>query len=212
MPYFPQVKYIVLGRDPRDVFMSFLNHYYGYITSAYYLYNNTPGRNGSKLPVCPEDIHICWKNWISKGWFEWEKEGFPFWGNMHHTQTWWNYRHLNNIQFFHYADLLENKAEEIKRLADYINISLPNEAIEAIIDITDIRNMRQRGRKSGTIFHYFKNGSDTFFNKGTNKRWKNILSEDELLMYKKKKREVLTQDCASWLKNGRKSFEKKKAE
>ena len=27
LPYFPQVRYIVVVRDPRDVFMSFWNHY-----------------------------------------------------------------------------------------------------------------------------------------------------------------------------------------
>ena len=35
LPYFPQVKYVVIGRDPRDVFMSLWNHYSNYQDDFY---------------------------------------------------------------------------------------------------------------------------------------------------------------------------------
>src|SRR5262249_54894612 len=46
IPYFPQVKYVVVGRDARDVFMSMWNHYSNYIPAVYDNLNNTPGRVG----------------------------------------------------------------------------------------------------------------------------------------------------------------------
>jgi aryl sulfotransferase len=79
---------------------------------------------GKPCPRCPEDIHAFWQSWISRGWFDWEQEGYPFWENMHHTQTWWNCRHLDNIQFFHYADLLANSTGEIKRIAEFLGIDV----------------------------------------------------------------------------------------
>jgi aryl sulfotransferase len=77
--YDPRVKYIYVGRDARDVFMSLWNHYRSYTEAAFIGFNSTPGRVGPELPRCPDDIHEGWHNWITRGWFEWETEGYPFW-------------------------------------------------------------------------------------------------------------------------------------
>lgn len=41
LPYFPQVKYIVVGRDIRDVGMSLWNHYGNYTTKLYQMLNES---------------------------------------------------------------------------------------------------------------------------------------------------------------------------
>jgi aryl sulfotransferase len=106
LPYYPQVRYIVVARDARDVFMSLFNFYTNFSDEYLALTNENPQRIGPPLPACPADVHQAWRDWITRGWFEWESEGYPFWGNLHHTQTWWNFRHLENILFVHYNDLL----------------------------------------------------------------------------------------------------------
>src|SRR5690606_6664059 len=106
LPYYPQVKYIVVGRDARDIFMSYLNHVANFNDDFVNALNGAPGRRGPPFPPYPGDLHEFWRQWITRGWFEWENEGYPCYGNMHHTQTWWNYRHLGNILFVHYNDLL----------------------------------------------------------------------------------------------------------
>jgi aryl sulfotransferase len=87
LPFYPQVSYIVVGRDPRDVFMSFLNHYSHLSDALLQRLNETPGRVGPPLLLCPADPHEVWRNWITRGTFAWEREGYPYWGNLHHTQT-----------------------------------------------------------------------------------------------------------------------------
>ena len=47
------VKYIYVGRDLRDVFMSLWNHYRGYTEDAYALFNNPEGLVGDPIPRCP---------------------------------------------------------------------------------------------------------------------------------------------------------------
>ncbi len=201
LSFYPQVKYIVLGRDARDVFMSLWNHYSGLGEQFYQILNNAPNLIGPPMPYCPEDIHLFWKNWISRGWFDWEQEGYPFWGNMHHTQTWWNYRHLDNIQFFHYADMLADPKAEIKRMATFLGIEVSDEVLTAIIQETSLSTMRERAVRNSYI--YFKEGAKTFFFKAMNGRWRGVLSEDELTMYETTKSQVLTPDCARWLEQGR---------
>src|SRR4051812_34594511 len=56
LPYYPQVKYIVVARDPRDVFMSLWNHHRHYTTDFYDFINSNPNRVGDPMPLCPPDI------------------------------------------------------------------------------------------------------------------------------------------------------------
>ena len=64
LPYFEQIKYIVVGRDPRDVFMSMWNFYANFGDEVYEGINS--GWPGKPLPRCPEDIHDFWQGWISQ--------------------------------------------------------------------------------------------------------------------------------------------------
>ena len=56
LPFFPQVRYIVVGRDPRDVFMSLWNHYSSYTDAAYAEFDDAPGPFGPAMPRCPDDV------------------------------------------------------------------------------------------------------------------------------------------------------------
>jgi aryl sulfotransferase len=206
LPYYPDVKYIVVGRDARDVFMSYWNHYSSY-TDAFYrkLNDEVPDRVGAPLPRCPQNIHECWHNWITRGWFAWESEGYPFWGNLHHTQSWWNYRHLDNLLFVHYADLLTDLAGEIKRIADFLDITTSNATVATVVERVSLTAMRRKAEESGA-YTGFKGGPSTFFYKGTNGRWKDVLSAGELELYHAAVARELTPNCAVWLEVGRQAW------
>jgi aryl sulfotransferase len=204
IPYYRQLKYIVMGRDPRDVFMSLWNHYSNYTEEFIEWQNSIPGRVGPPLPRCPEDIHEFWLNWITRGWFEWEVEGYPFWGNMRHTQTWWDYRTLKNILFVHFNDLLSDTEEEICRVAHFLDIALSDASAAAIVQEVSLLKMRKNAEKGDPDeWNIWKDGAKTFFFKGTYGRWKGVLSPEEIALYKTTASKVLTSDCARWLEQGR---------
>lgn len=207
LPFYSQVKYIVVGRDARDVFMSWWNHYSHYTDPFYRRLNDTPGRVGDPIPRCPQNINEYWRIWITRGWFEWESEGYPHSGNMHHTQTWWEFRHLKNIVFVHFNDLLANLEEEIRRVTQFLEIDLPEELLPEIVRAVSFSTVKEKATKdplSGSDM--WKGGMNTFFFKGTNGRWQGVLSEDELAMYETTKAQVLTPACALWLEKGRAAF------
>ena len=206
LPYYPQVKYIVVARDARDVFMSFYNHYANYTDAFYEDLNSIEGLIGDLLPRCTDNIHVAWENWMTKGWFEWESEGYPFWGNLHHTKTYWDYKHLPNLLFVHFNNLLENPHAEIKRIVDYVGVDTNDAQIDEIVELTSFRTMKQNSDQIVGVSPDFKGGSKTFINKGTNGRWKDVLSEDELKLYDETVKRVLTSDCAHWLETGQFDF------
>jgi aryl sulfotransferase len=198
--FFPQVKYIVVGRDARDVGMSIWNHYSGQIDETF----GTSDNPMAYLPPPPPDIHAFWQMWITRGVFAWESEGYPFWGNLHHTQTWWNYRHLPNILFVHYADLKNDLVGEIRRIADFLAIPLADELLPSILEAVSLDAMRTRSeRLDAGVLRIFKEGAKTFFFKGTNGRWRDVLSAEEVALYEAKAAQVLTADCRAWLEQGR---------
>ena len=104
LPFYPQVRYVVVGRDARDVFMSLWNHHTSYTDDVWAWMVERATEQGRTLER-PTDIHAFWHDWITRGWAPWESEGYPYWGNLHHTATWWRYRHLDNILFLHSGGL-----------------------------------------------------------------------------------------------------------
>ncbi len=203
LPYYPQVKYIVVGRDPRDVFMSMWNHYSSHKPDFFDFINGLPDRVGAPLPPPPADIHDFWRDWVSRGWFEWEHEGYPYWGNMHHIQSWWNVRERGNILLVHFADLLAQTVGEIRRIADFLAIPASDEQISQVAQATTLTAMRTRAEQNNPgMANVWRDGARTFFYKGTNGRWRDVLTADEVAQYAATAAAVLTPDCRAWLERG----------
>lgn len=206
LPYEPQSRYIVVVRDPRDVFMSFWNHY-SQMTDAYFATINS-SLTEPPMPRCPDDIHALWAAWISSGWFPWQTEGWPHSGNLYHTASWWAYRHLENILFVHFADLLADLRGEVARIAAHAGIRRSDQELDAVAravtfeaigkDKAAAAPMPQAGAEA-----VWNNGLDTFFFKGTNGRWREVLTPAELVQYEQAKARCLPADCAAYLEGGR---------
>merc|ERR1719397_1071945 len=84
LPFFPEVKYIYVARHGLDIFMSWYNHYLNF-ADEFLEDLNGPGLIGDPIPPCPDDIHKAFDNWISKGWAEWETDGYPLWSLFYHV-------------------------------------------------------------------------------------------------------------------------------
>jgi len=206
LPFFLQVKYIVVGRDARDVAMSMWNHYSEFTDGAIEYFNGVPGMVGEPMPL-PKDFPTFWHDWITRGWFAWESEGYPFWGNLHHSKSWWAYRHLPNILFIHYNDLKTDLTGEIRRMADFLEIPLADAAIPTMMQALSLEAMRNNAeRLEPGIKEVWKDGAATFYFKGTNGRWMDVLSAAELALYEETASKVLMPDCRAWLEQGRVAF------
>jgi aryl sulfotransferase len=202
--YFPQLKYIAVGRDPRDVFMSLLNHWGNHTPEFYDMINNTPGRVGDPFPRFDEDIHKLWHDWITKGWFPWESDGYPYWSHLHHAKTWWEFRQLPNIKLVHYNDLRADLEGEMRKLAEFLDLEVPEHRWPSVVKACEFDTVKANPEKvvDSLIDVAFKGGGKTFINKGTNGRWKGVLTEEELVLYHEAMKRTLPDDCIRWLESG----------
>jgi aryl sulfotransferase len=202
VPFFAQAKYIVVGRDTRDVFMSLWNHYSSYTDLIYQLLNDAQ-RPGPEFPRAPATPRELWPRWISEGWFDWERDGWPYWSHHHHLATWWAARDLPNVTFVHYGDLLTDVDAEMRRIAAFLDIEVDEEAWPAILRVVGIEAMREDAQRHGDRASMtFEGGAASFFYKGTNGRWRDTLTDDDLAMYDDAASTLDTQ-LRSWLEGGR---------
>jgi aryl sulfotransferase len=203
VPYDERLKYLYVARDARDVFMSLWNHYTNMTDEVFTLMNLLGGRVGDEFPRSPDDIHAFWRTWTTRGWFEWETDGWPYWSHLSNVQSWWNFRHLPNIQLVHYADMLENTEREIRRIAAFLEIDAPESAWPAILKAVSFAEMKRQGeRYAPGGGQFWKGGASTFLHKGTNGRWRDVLSDEEMALYDAACKRALTPDCRAWLENG----------
>lgn len=206
LPYYDNVRYIIVGRDPRDVFMSLFNHYWNYTEGFYRDINDPKKLMGEPFPICPEDPRELWPDWITRGWFEWEKEGYPFWSNLHHTQTYWDYKHLPNFLFLHYSNMLSDLDGAVREIAGFVRLEATDEDVERAVEATTFSNVKRSIKatrpEDDSDNSMFKGGADAFFYKGTNGRWKDVLSKEDLKLYRQTTERVLSPDCLHWLETG----------
>jgi aryl sulfotransferase len=203
-PLDDDTKHIYVARDARDVFMSLWNHYSNFVDEAFDQMNNTPGLVGDGFPRPSGDIHDFWRAWISRGGFEGETDGWPYWSHLHNVQSWWDFRELPNIQLIHYADLIEDPGREVRRIAEYLEIAVPDDGWERIVQSVSFGKMKKRAAEyaPGQGAHW-KGGADTFMHKGTNGRWREVLSAEEVALYDAACERALSPECRAWLELGR---------
>lgn len=201
LPYRAETRYIVVARDARDVFMSLVNHYAGYTDFAMSLLNDDPTL--APFPRFDGDVKKLWRSWIGRGSFEWESEGHPWWGNLHHTASYWPFRNLENVLFVHYADLEADLPAEVRRIAAFLGLDLGDSELESVLHECHIDRMRARANEGDPILDaIFEGGANRFYFKGTNGRWRDVLDAEDLALYEQAKQRVLDPECAQWLERG----------
>ena len=206
LPYWESARYIYVGRDTRDVFMSTWNHVRAYTPLARELLNSGEHAPAQPFLEPPDDIREFWKLWMTRGSYPWESDGFPYWSHHHHARSYWDYRHLPNLLFVHYNDLKADLPGEMRRIARFLEIDVAEEKWPMLADAATFASMKRDaallGPEMGLIF---EGGADRFLYKGTNDRWHDVLTADDLALYEVAAARTLTPELKRWLERGRAS-------
>jgi len=201
--FIPEVKYIFLSRDARDVFMSLWNHHCNLSEVQFENIARASAEIDVPWPETSKDLHEFWRTWITEAWFPWETEGFPYWSLFHNVNSWWPYRHLPNILFVHYNDLLIDTQGQIQRVAEFLDIGLARQTAAEITARVSLKEMKKNADKvMGVYAKGFKGGGETFINKGTNGRWREVLSESDLELYTAAVERNYDEATARWTERG----------
>lgn len=202
IPYWADVKYIAVGRDTRDVFMSVFNHYSAYTDFMYQLLaSNDPV--GGPMPKCPDDPRALWAEWITTPSFPWESDGSPWWSHHYHVESFWKYRDLPNVLLVHYADMTADLEGEMRRIADFLGLEHDESVWPELVHGARFDTMRAEAiEQAPQMAMVFEGGPERFFFKGTNGRWRDVLTAEDLELYERAA-STLDPELRPWLENGR---------
>ncbi|WNN90162.1 sulfotransferase domain-containing protein [Gloeocapsopsis dulcis] len=192
----PKAKYLYIARDGRDVVWSLYNHHAKANEAWYEALNNTPSRVGPPIERPPESILEYFRDWL-------EQDGYPLWSMWENVKSWWDIRHLPNVMLIHYAELKRDMATQIQQIAEFLDITIDESKWSIIFEHCSFNYMKQHASKMVPLEGVFwEGGAQTFIYKGTNGRWKDILTEEDIAKYEETSLRNLGQECAHWLATG----------
>lgn len=190
----PTAKYIHVSRDGRDVAWSTHNHLFNSVDGFYDMLNSSPNAAGLPLERPTDDLRAYFHEWVETSAFM----GAEF---FHVTRGWWDVRDLPNVYLLHYQNLKDDLAGQVRRLADFLNIELDAELLGKVLEHVSFDHMKKHAETMFPDLPLKRGGSD-FINKGTNGRWRDILTAQDIAKYEARALAELGEDCAHWVATG----------
>ncbi len=191
IPWFDDAKYIVVGRDGRDVFMSMCNH----LQRMKRIAEMNERALADGVPPMPEfdgDFHAFFPTWLSQ-------DDILF----HIIETYWQRREQPNVLLVHFQDLKSDLEGEMRRIAEFLDIEFDAALWPAVVERCTFDGMRGRAEEIGEFDRLFEGGIEGFLFKGTNGRWRDVLTDEEVVAYERRVSEMLPEAAARWLEGGR---------
>jgi aryl sulfotransferase len=195
--YSPKAKYIYVARDGRDVVWSLHNQNLSITDFMYRRFNELPARFGPPLERPQGSIRDFFMTWLKED----GRPNLPWWS---HVRSWWENRTLPNLLLVHYANLKADMPGEIRRIANFLETPVDEERWPIILEHCSFEYMKANGNEVFSLAQdVFDGGAGSFFNKGTNGRWRDVLTADESALYDQIARRELGEECANWLATGK---------
>lgn len=203
MPYYPEVSYVFCGRDPRDAFLSFIDHMGNVSPHAMADINRRMG--------VPEDQEMAieanelFPLWASTGVQPWAYDGAPFGLPMlYMMETYWRFRYLPNLILLHYADLIHDLDGEMRRLADFLEIIINESEWAKFVEAASFNGMKDKAQETApdADLGEWSNSAD-FFHSARMGAWKTELSTENKSLYETINSQRLDPGMKAWAEQGR---------
>jgi hypothetical protein len=206
LPLHPDVTYLVVGRDPRDVAISFEHHAANMDWERFLALRAAAVGNEdlAELPVRrvpSEDPVERFRTFVAG-----ETHASPpsLASVLHHLDTGWQRRHDANVALFHYADWTADLPGELLRLAGVLGIPCSPQRARELAAEASLARMRER---SADIAPNASQGNwkdvRAFFRSGGSGEWRGRVSAADLAAYEARVAALVSPDLAAWAHGGR---------
>jgi len=192
-----RAKYLYIGRDGRDVVWSLHNHHRTLTPEVYDRVNHgVRAEHGQRFEPPIEDVAAYFREWLAR-------DGYPWWPFWSHVRGWWAARNLPNVLLVHFADLKRDMPGQIRRIADFLGLTIDPRRWASILEHCSFDYMKKNAQFAAPIGGaLWEGGAASFIHKGTNGRWRDLLTADDKRAYEDRARIELGDECANWLMTG----------
>lgn len=190
IPWWSDASYIVVVRDGLDACMSFMNHMSNLRPDVMMEMVSSAMADGIDLgggPPPVDDVHAFFAWWLAPPgvWFE-------------HLTSFWAHRDEPNVLFVHFDDLKADLAGEMRRVATFLDLDVPASRWSDLVERCTFASMKQRSHEIAEFDRMFVGGADTFLYKGTNGRWRDVLTPEEVAHFDEEAARRLPADASAW--------------
>jgi hypothetical protein len=208
LPHESGVTYICVGRDPRDVAISWAHFQDNMNVEALM---TARGR-----AVGNDDLAELLRDWdprpagpLERFW-RWVDEPpddelarVNLATTMHHLATFWERRDLSNVVLVHYADLQRELEGEIRRVAQRLGIAIDEQRLPELVEAARFDSMRARANEvvpNSSEAVWLSN--EAFFHRGVSGQWQALLDEADRRRYAQRVTQLAPADLIHWAHQG----------
>jgi len=206
IPLDERVTYICVGRDPRDVGMSWDNHmanldlvaFLGARQAAVGLDDLAELFTAGPPVRADSELARFWQ-WVDNPMPPTEYPG-SLGATLHHLSTFWEVRERPNVVLLRYEELKADLDGRMRFLADRLGITVPEDRWPELVDAATFDRMRERADEvapgsAKAIWH----DNRQFFHRGTTGQWRDLLGPADLERYDARVAELASPDLAAWV-------------
>ena len=215
--YDADITYICVGRDPRDVALSWANHEDNSDFEAFL--------SARERAVGLDDLAEIYADWVPPDtkaldplarFWAWVESDAPIAlaasslaSMMHHLATFWAVRDRSNVVLVHYSDLQRDLQGEMCRIAERLGIPIAEDVLPQLVAAAQFDAMRERADELAPETHHGSwHDNRNFFHAGRHGQWRTLLDDDNAQRrYAARVRELAAPDLADWAHYGTLEFE-----
>jgi aryl sulfotransferase len=207
LPLSDDVHYVVVGRDPRDVMVSW-EHHIGNIDVGVTIQHRAEAVGLDDLadyepPPPPDpDPAVRFRNFVEADAAPHELMSLA--NVLHHLDTGWDHRQDANVGLFHFLDYQRDLIGEMARLAELCAIDLDRDRLAELAPDAGIARMRDRAHEVAPDIsksEHWKDPAD-FFRSGTSGEWVERTTAEDRDHYDERVAELVSGDLADWVHAG----------
>ncbi len=205
LPIDPRVTYITVGRDPRDVYLSWDNHLANANVESVFAaraaavgLDDIADMLAAGPPEAPPEL-------VGRFWL-WVDDAAPVTETvslelmLHHLLGFWDARDQPNVIMLHYDEMLNDLDAQMRGLAARLGIDVPAALWPKLVATARFDYMKDHADATAPeVEKNLWNDNSAFFNRGTSGQWREFLSDDDLPRYKSRVAALTSPDLARWL-------------
>jgi aryl sulfotransferase len=202
--YDAEVTYICVGRDPRDVAISWahfqdnIDHAALFSARAHAVGNEDLAEMLRAWEPAPTDPLARFWHWVDES-PDGELTKVNLASTMRHLATFWDVREEANVVLVHYADLQRDLEAEMRRLAQRLDIDIDEERLPDLVAAAGFDTMRERAdelvpNSSQGLWQ----DNRAFFRTGANGQGRALLDEAGRRRYAERVKQLAPDDLIAW--------------
>ena len=204
VPLRDEVRYVCVGRDPRDAVVSMAHHRTNLDRERYADLVDAvrPPDIEAPPPAGDRTMEEDFDRFLDR-----PDEEFPAWTIQfvaHHYTTFWDHRDDPNVALFHFADYLADLPGEVARLGAHLGRDIDRVDAERLAAHASIGSARERAAQVApeANLEIWKR-PEGFFRSGSSGEWREHMTATQQAKYDALVADLFPPDLAKWVHAGR---------